>query len=215
MVGLVIMSFGIALMITAQLGSAPWDVFHIGLTLQFGLTIGSWTILSGFCIILVTMILTKQKPKLGAFINMGVVGIFIDIFLYFLNTPSLFIVKLVMLLAGIIIIGYGMGIYIAPNCGAGPRDSLMLVLTERSGWKVQWVRGGMEVIVLTVGFLLGGPVFIGTLIFCVGIGTVVGITLPQCKKLIDHLLEGANTDENFDKRALRSYDHDGISKEVR
>ncbi|ERN55016.1 YitT family protein [Alkalihalophilus marmarensis] len=211
MVGLVIMSFGISMMIKADLGSAPWDVLHIGLTLQLGLTVGSWSIIMGFLIIGATSFLTKEWPQLGAFINMVLVGVFIDIFLWILPAPEGFVLKLAMLLLGILIIGYGIGLYIAPKLGAGPRDSLMLALTLRTGWKVQWVRSSMEVIVLTAGWLLGGPVFIGTLLFCFGIGSVVGFTMPQCQRMVDILIERGSKNENFNQGTLRTHHHDGVS----
>ncbi len=215
MIGVMIMSFGIALMIRAELGSAPWDVLHIGLTLQFGLTVGTWSIILGFCILALTALLTKEWPQLGAFLNMLLVGLFIDLFLWLIPIQDLLVIKLLMLLLGIVIIGYGIGLYIAPHCGAGPRDSLMLALTKVTGWRVQWVRGGMEIIVLTIGWFLGGPVFIGTLLFCFGIGSVVGVTLPQCQRFVDYLLERGMMYENFDKGSLRTNHHDGASQEVR
>ncbi|MGO4887390.1 YczE/YyaS/YitT family protein [Anaerobacillus sp. MEB173] len=216
-VGLMFMSFGVVLMIKADIGSAPWDVLHIGLYKQLGLTIGTWSIIVGFCIIAVTTMLSKKRPQLGAFLNMLLVGIFIDLYMLipWLVTPELFLWKLIMLLAGIIICGYGIGLYIAPQCGAGPRDSLMLALTEKTGWKVQWVRGVMEIFVLAAGWLLGGPVFIGTIIFCVSIGSVVGYTLPRCQKLVDRIIERGVGVENINKGTLRINDHDGVSKEIR
>jgi uncharacterized membrane protein YczE len=191
MIGLIIMAFGIVLMIRADIGSAPWDVFHIGLTIQLGLTIGTWSIIAGFFIIGLTSLLTKSWPQLGALINMFLVGIFIDLFMLvpWIQKPDAFIGQLIMLIMGIIIIGYGIGLYIAPKCGAGPRDSLMLALTQISGWKVQWVRGVLEIVVLIAGWLLGGPVFIGTIIFSLGIGTIVGFTLPQCQGFVDAIIE--------------------------
>ncbi|WP_368505461.1 YitT family protein [Alkalihalophilus sp. As8PL] len=211
MIGLIIMSFGISMMIRADLGSAPWDVLHIGLTMQLGLTVGSWSIIMGFIIIGLTSSLTKKWPQFGAFINMVLVGVFIDIFLWILPSPEGFLLKLAMLVIGIIVIGYGIGLYIAPRLGAGPRDSLMLALTMRTGWKVQWVRSSMEVIVLSFGWLLGGPVFIGTLLFCFGIGSVVGFTMPQCQRIVDILIERGSRNENFNQGTLRTHHHDGIS----
>lgn len=196
MVGLIIMSFGIVLMIKANLGSAPWDVLHIGLTINLGLTIGTWSIIMGVIVIGVTCLLTRTWPQLGALANMLFVGIFIDIFMYafaWLEPTELWF-RVALLLSGIIIIGYGIGLYIAPKCGAGPRDSLMLALTEKLGWKVQYVRGAMEVVVLLAGWLLGGPVFLGTILFTFGIGSVVGYTLPQCQKLVDKWLAAIGTD---------------------
>ncbi|RXI99945.1 YitT family protein [Anaerobacillus alkaliphilus] len=214
-VGLLIMSLGIVLMIEANLGVAPWDVLHIGLTKQVGLTVGSWSIIVGFCIISITSLLTKELPKLGAFINMVLVGVFIDIFRLFIETPATTVGQYVMLLVGVIVCGYGIGLYIAPKCGAGPRDSLMIAITELSGWKVQHVRLVMEIIVLIIGWQLGGPVFIGTVIFSLTIGNVVGYTLPQCQTLVDRMIERGIQIENIDKGTLRVNNHDGVSKEAR
>ncbi|RFB17637.1 YitT family protein [Bacillus sp. HNG] len=188
-IGLLIMSLGIVMIIKADLGASPWDVLHIGLYKQIGLTIGTWSIIVGFFILFLSSFLLKRLPQIGAFLNMISVGIFIDMFMMvpFLVTPETFIGKLMMLLLGLLINGYGMGIYISAKVGAGPRDSLMLALTEISKWKVQYIRFGMEIIVLTIGWLLGGPVFVGTLVYCVGIGYIAGFALPQCQKMHDGL----------------------------
>lgn len=190
LVGLLTMAFGIVLLIKADLGSAPWDVFHIGLFLHFGLTIGTWSIIIGFIVLGSAALLDKTWPQLGAFLNMLLVGIFIDLYLLlpFLQTPETLPNKILMLLAGIIIMGYGMCFYIAAKCGVGPRDSLMLVLTKKTGIKVQWIRGAMELVVLSLGWFLGGPIYIGTIIFSISIGHVVGFALPQCETVVDKLL---------------------------
>ncbi|WP_026700408.1 YczE/YyaS/YitT family protein [Salibacterium aidingense] len=215
MAGIIIMSFGIALMITAELGSAPWDVLHIGLQKQFGLTIGSWSIIAGIVIIGTTAVLQRELPQAGGILNMFLVGVFIDIFLLLLSTPEMFLMKLLMLLCGIVVIGYGIGTYIAPECGAGPRDSLMLALQEKTGWKVSRVRGIMEIGVLLIGWMLGGPVFIGTILFCLGIGQVVGFALPQCKKIVYRLVGRGGKHENINQRTLRPDHYDGTRKEIR
>ncbi|GMN98172.1 YczE/YyaS/YitT family protein [Parageobacillus thermoglucosidasius] len=188
--GLLIMSFGIVLTIKADFGCAPWDVLHIGLYRRFGLTIGTWSIIVGIAILVVSALLLKQFPRIGAFLNMIFVGIFIDLYMMipYLHTPETLGGKLVMLLVGIVITGYGMGIYISANMGAGPRDSLMIALMELTGWKVQYIRIAMEGLVLFFGWVLGGPVSIGTLIFCVMIGSVVGIALPQCRRVTERML---------------------------
>lgn len=188
-IGLLIMSLGIVMIIKADLGASPWDVLHIGLYKQIGLTIGSWSIIVGFFVLFLSSFLLKRLPQIGAFLNMIAVGIFIDMFMMvpFLVTPETIIGKLLMLLFGLLINGYGMGIYISAKVGAGPRDSLMLALTEITKWKVQYIRLGMEIIVLTMGWLLGGPVFVGTLVYCVGIGYIAGFALPQCQKMHDGL----------------------------
>ncbi|WP_078379575.1 YczE/YyaS/YitT family protein [Sutcliffiella halmapala] len=189
-IGLLIMSFGIVLMIRADLGSAPWDVFHIGLFYQVGLTIGTWSIIAGFFILMISSWILKRLPSIGAFLNMLMVGIFIDMYLHinYLQTPDSFLGKVAMLIIGVVVIGIGIGVYISSRCGAGPRDSLMIALTEVTGWKVQHIRLVMELIVLCLGWLLGGPVFIGTILFCLTIGPIVGWTLPACQKLTDMIL---------------------------
>ncbi|EGL83515.1 protein of unknown function DUF161 [Caldalkalibacillus thermarum TA2.A1] len=213
MLGLMVMSFGIVLMIRADMGNAPWDVFHIGLYYQFGLTIGLWSILVGIAIIALTWLLTRTKPQAGAVINMLLVGVFIDLFLLlpWLKTPGHWGGQLVMLLVGIVVMGYGIGLYIAPRCGAGPRDGLMIAISEKTGWKVQWVRTGMEMVVLIAGWLLGGPVFVGTLLFSLLIGPIVGFTLPQCQTVVDKLIGGVSF-ENLNKRPIRVNHHDGVSQ---
>lgn len=185
--GLLIMAFGLDLLIIADLGVTPWDVLHVGLFHQFGLTIGSWSIIVGFFILGISALIMKKIPKIGAYLNMLLVGLFMDLLLKLLTFFSfdLLIERIILLILGIIINAIGMGIYISAQLGAGPRDSFMLAVTSRTGWKVSNVRRCMEVIVLILGWLCGGPVFIGTIVFVATIGTLVGITLPFCQKTTD------------------------------
>ncbi|RAK17322.1 hypothetical protein B0I26_11243 [Anoxybacillus vitaminiphilus] len=188
--GLLVMCFGIVLMIKANLGSAPWDVLHIGLYRQFGLTIGTWSIIVGLAVLTAAALISRRFPQIGAFANMVFVGLFIDLYMLipWIRTPDMLWLKFIMFLSGIVINGYGMGLYISAKMGAGPRDSLMLALMELTGWKVQYIRIGMEVLVLFIGWLLDGPVAIGTFIFSVAIGSVAGMALPQCQSLVNRIL---------------------------
>ncbi|MBW3114278.1 YitT family protein [Bacillus sp. MCCB 382] len=189
-IGLLVLSFGISLTIKGKdLGIGPWDVFHYGLFKQLGLTIGTWSIIVGFIILFVTGVGTKSFPKAGAFINMLLIGIFIDLFNFVLPDPHSLAAQAVVFAIGIVVIGYGIGLYVSADLGAGPRDSLMLLVVEKTGWKVQWVRNGMEIIVFFLGWLLGGPVGIGTVIIALGLGSIVGFSLPQSKKLLHSLIE--------------------------
>lgn len=189
--GLLIMALGIVLILKADLGATPWDVLHVGLYYQFGLTIGSWSIIVGFVILGVAALLTKKIPQVGAFLNMVLVGIFIDMYLLLpiMQTPNNFLEKGFMFLTGLIIMCYGMGFYISAKLGAGPRDSLMLALTNRTGWKVRNIRGVMEIIVLIVGWILGGPVALGTFLLSLLIGPIFGYAMPQCTAFSNYLLE--------------------------
>jgi len=177
------MSFGIVLTIKADLGVSAWDVLHIGLYKQLGLSIGSWTIIIGGLVLLSASLLTRKLPQVGAFINMFTIGIFIDLFIFLpvLKTPGSFLGKMIMLVMGIVILCYGMGLYISAKCGAGPRDSLMIALVEKTGKSITFVRAWIEVIVLVIGWLLGGPVFIGTVIATISLGYVAGVMIPFCQ----------------------------------
>ena len=106
-----------------------------------------------------------------------------------LNTPETILGQFVMLSIGIILNAYGMAIYISANVGTGPRDSLMLALMQKTGIKVQWIRLIMEITVLAIGWMLGGPVGIGTVILSLSIGHISGFALPQCQKMANRLLE--------------------------
>lgn len=188
-VGLLVLALGITLTIKGKdLGIGPWDVFHYGLFKQLGLTIGTWSIIAGFVILLITGLGTRSFPKIGAFLNMLLIGIFIDIFNYLIPDPESIVVQAIVFAVGIIVLGYGIGLYVSADLGAGPRDSLMLLVVEKTGWKVQYVRNGMEILVFFFGWMLGGPVGIGTVIIALGLGSIVGFSLPQSKRLLNYVL---------------------------
>lgn len=213
--GLLIMTYGIALMIRANLGVAPWDVLHIGLFHHFGLTVGTWSILIGIVIVGSTAIFTKKCPPLGAVLNMLLCGVFLDFFLAHLHTPNHYMTRFVMLLIGILVNGIGISVYISAHKGAGPRDSLMLYLVEKTGFKLTHVRRLMEIGVLIIGWLLGGPVSIGTVMFGIGIGSIVGTCLPFFEKINKYWIEGSEKNENINQREIWSDDHDGPREELR
>ena len=188
-IGLIVLALGVAMTIKGKLlGVGPWDVFHYGLTLQFGLTIGTWIIIVGFFLLLITVTFTKKMPKIGAFLNMILMGFFIDFFLLILPNTNSLLGSAFYLLIGVIIVGYGIGIYVSAELGAGPRDGLMIFIVEKTGWSVQWIRNGMELSVLLIGWLMGGPVGIGTVVTALLIGPIVGFSLPQCKTLLQFIL---------------------------
>ncbi len=181
--GLLILALGITLTIKGQLlGIGPWDVLHVGLYLNFGLTIGSWSIITGFVIVIATAIGTKRLPKIGTWLNMLVVGIFIDFFNWLLPDLTQYLGQTVFFVAGVLIMGLGIGIYVAPNIGAGPRDSIMLLIVEKTGWSVKRVRTSIEIVVGVAGWILGGPIGIGTVIIAITLGQIVHITLPMTSR---------------------------------
>ncbi|RHW40598.1 YitT family protein [Neobacillus notoginsengisoli] len=187
-IGLFMLSLGVVFLIRSGAGASPWDVFHVGLYMNFGLTVGSWTIIAGIAILTASAIIAREFPHVGAFLNMILVGIFIDLFMPFIQEPAGLIVEGLMFIAGLLLMGYGMGIYISASLGTGPRDSLMAAIIEKTGWKVRNVRGAIELAVLLIGWKLGGPVSWGTIAFCAAIGPIAGIALPQCFKAADTIL---------------------------
>ena len=188
------MSLGIVLIIISNFGASPWDVLHVGLHYQLGLTIGTWSIVVGLLILGSSSVMMREWPQFGAYLNMILVGIFIDMFMLLpiLTEPTSWLGKMAMFFAGMVIYAYGMGIYLSAQLGAGPRDSFMLAITEKTGWKVANARRIMEVFVLIIGWILGGPVFVGTLIFSFAFGTFVGMALPHCRFLTNKWLEKLN-----------------------
>ncbi|WP_338751192.1 YitT family protein [Bacillus sp. FJAT-52991] len=188
--GLIVLSFGISLTIKGKvLGIGPWDVFHYGLYKQFGLTIGTWSILVGMIIIIATWIGTKTPPKIGAIANMLLLGIFIDLFNAVLPAPEMLFVQIMFFIVGVLILGFGISLYVSANLGAGPRDSLMLLIVEKTGWSITLVRNGMEITVFILGWLLGGPVGIGTIFIALFLGKIIQVTLPPCQKWLKQLIE--------------------------
>ena len=180
--GLIILAFGISLTIKGQLlGIGPWDVLHVGLYLNVGLTIGSWSIISGLVIVIGTAVGTKRFPKIGTWLNMILIGLFIDFFNWLLPDLASYFGQTIFFVAGVLIMGLGVGIYVAPSMGAGPRDSVMILIVEKTGWTVKRVRTGIEIVVAIVGWILGGPIGFGTLLIAVILGQIVHMTLPMAK----------------------------------
>lgn len=183
--GLIIVALGISMTIKGyRLGVGPWDVLHVGLYENFGLTIGTWSILTGLVIIGATALVMKELPKIGTWLNMLLLGLFIDVFNWLIPDFELLFAQFIVFVLGIVVMGYGIGVYMSPNVGAGPRDSLMLIFVEKFGFSIKQVRTSIEVIVAICGWILGGPVGVGTVIIAFLIGQFVHYTLPQSKALL-------------------------------
>lgn len=172
--GILVLSFGLALVIKGQaIGVGSWDVLHIGLAQTVGLTIGTWSIIIGFAILAVNGIITKSWPQLGTYLDMILSGIFLDIFNYLLPDIEGLFLQLLSYIVGLILLGFGCGMYMVANVGIGPRDTLMLLLVQRLGWSVNRARTTLEVGVAVLGFVLGGPIGVGTVLMAFGLGPVV------------------------------------------
>ena len=186
--GLLVMSLGVTLTIKGNIvGTSPWDVLHIGLFKQFGLTIGSWSILMGFFIICVTSIYLKSFPKLATLLNMLLTGSFIDLFNWLLPDAHIFIFQLTYFVAGFFVMSIGCGLYIAASLGAGPRDTVMMIIASK-GYSVKTGRMVMEVIAAFFGWLLGGPVGVGTIALALGTGYIIQPSLFYFKSKVEQII---------------------------
>src|SRR5690625_448479 len=185
MIGMMIMALGVAMTIKGQrLGIGPWDVLHVGLYNNLGLSIGSWNIITGLLIILIVSIFAREFPKLGTWINIVVIGLFIDLFNWLLPEFTTLFGQTIILVIGIIVMGFGAGIYVSPNLGAGPRDSLMLLIVDKFNFRIKYVRTIIEVLVAVLGWALGGPVGIGTVVIALLIGQIIHFALPLSQKVL-------------------------------
>ncbi|TJX13068.1 hypothetical protein E9840_11030 [Tissierella creatinini] len=164
-IGLFLFALGIVMTINANLGVAPWDVFHQGLSNTFGITMGRASIIVGLFIITLDIIL-GQSIGWASIMNILLIGSFMDLLMLnnLVPTFSGFFPNIIMILLGILIEGYGCWMYISVGLGAGPRDGLMVVLTRKTGKSVRLVKSLLEVIATLIGYLLGGSIGIGTLI---------------------------------------------------
>jgi uncharacterized membrane protein YczE len=172
--GLLFFSVGISLTVVARLGLDPWSVFHMGLANVLPITFGQATQLTGFIIIALTM-LAKTIPGFSTILYTYAVGVFVDIILgaNIIPNSEVLIVRILMLFFGIIMIAFASYFYLSTELGAGPRDALMEVLVKLTNKSVRLIRTSIEISVVLTGFLLGGPVGIGTIISALFTGTIV------------------------------------------
>ncbi|CAM5194414.1 Membrane protein YczE OS=Ureibacillus acetophenoni OX=614649 GN=SAMN05877842_10626 PE=4 SV=1 [Ureibacillus acetophenoni] len=184
LVGIIVLSLGISMVIKGAVGTSAWDVLHIALFENFGLTIGTWNIITGLLVITFTSIMAKSLPKMGTWINMVMCGVFIDFFYWLLPVAPSLIIQIIYFLLGILVLGFGCGMYIAPNLGAGPRDSLMMLIVEKFGGSIKVARMSIELAVALIGWILGGPLGVGTVIIAICSGYVVQFSLPYCRKML-------------------------------
>lgn len=180
--GLVLFGVGIALMVRADLGLAPWDVLHQGVAERTGLAIGTVTILTGVVVLLLWLPI-RERPGLGTVLNVLVIGLVVDATLAVVQAPDALWLRAAFLAVGIFVFGPGSGLYIGSGLGPGPRDGLMTGLARR-GRSVRAVRTVIELAALAVGAALGGSIGIGTLAFALTVGPNVHwfldrMTLPE------------------------------------
>ncbi|MEU0497381.1 hypothetical protein [Mycobacterium sp. NPDC006124] len=176
LVGLVGYGFSMAVMVRSGLGLDPWDVFHQGLANRTGLTIGTVTAVVGV-LVLLAWIPLRNRPGIGTVANVVVIAVTVDAALAVLPEPTGLPVRVSMMLGAVLLNAVSTVLYIAAGLGPGPRDGLMTGLVGRTGLSVRLVRTSIEATVLAAGWLLGGTVGIGTVVYAFGIGPLVQLTL--------------------------------------
>ncbi|MEI7505262.1 MAG: hypothetical protein WCK23_00455 [Actinomycetes bacterium] len=180
--GLAFFGFGITLFLRANLGLAPWDIFHKGLSEKFDISIG--LVIEGVGLLLLLLwIPLRQRPGVGTILNAIEIGLVVNLTKPIIGEPDQLIIRALMVVAGVIVIGLGSALYIGAGLGSGPRDGLMLGLSKRSiagrQISIRAARTVVEISVMVAGLFLGGSIGIGTLIFMFGIGPLVQLILPR------------------------------------
>jgi uncharacterized membrane protein YczE len=188
--GLFLFALGIVMNLNSNLGMSPWGVFQVGLSHSTALTLGQISQVVGLGVLLIAWVL-GFPPGLATFTNMYFIGLFIDSMIQFklIPEPTGIIGRFILLIGGIIAIGSGSYFYLKPKLGAGPRDGLMMALIKRTDLPVSVIRGTIEVTVLAIGYFLGGPVGVGTLVTALTVGYSVQLAfkLGGYDKKAEHL----------------------------
>ncbi|MGD2042728.1 MAG: hypothetical protein PVJ28_03695 [Acidimicrobiia bacterium] len=176
-IGLVLFGVGIAMMLQSGLGLPPWDVLHQGLAEQFGLTVGIWSIIVSF-VVLVLWLPLRERYGLGTLLNAIIIGVVIDLAALGIPEPTNIWLEGLLMIGGILLIGFASGLYIGANLGPGPRDGLMTAIARR-GPSIRLTRWGLEIVVLITGILLGGTFGVGTVAYALFIGLIVQFFLHR------------------------------------
>lgn len=184
LIGLWLYGFAMALFIRSGLGLDPWDVFHAGMQRMLGWSFGTVVIVVGFAVLLLWIPL-RQWPGLGTIANAVVIGIATDATLSVVPQATGWPAAWALLIGGLVVNGLAGGLYIGSQLGPGPRDGLMTGLSRRTGWSLRLVRTGLELSVLAIGWLLGGTVGVGTVLYAVTIGPLVQFFLPLVTVRLD------------------------------
>ena len=176
--GLALYGASMGLIIRSTLGNMPWDVLHQGLANRTGWTIGAVSILVG-ALVLLAWIPLWQRPGLGTVSNVVVIGVAVDATLAVVPAPDALAVRVGLLAAGVLLNAIATAAYIGVHLGPGPRDGLMTGLVRRTGGSVRLVRTSIEVVVVLTGWLLGGTLGLGTVVYALAIGPLVQVLLPR------------------------------------
>jgi len=167
--GLLLFGVAVALMARAGIGLSPWETLHQGITRHTGIPLGTVSILLGLPILLLWIPL-GARPGLGTLLNVVIIGTTTNLWLAVVPPADGWPAQALLFGAGLLCVAIGSGMYLAADLGAGPRDGLFTAVHRRTGWRIAYVRTGIEATILAAGWLLGGTVGVGTLVFAIIIG---------------------------------------------
>ncbi len=184
LVGLFIYGIAIAMMVQAGIGVSPWDVLAQGVSKQSGIPFGLVTNIIGL-LVLVLWIPIRQKPGLGTILNVALIGPSAQLGLFLIPVQHELWAQVLLFAGGLALLAVATGLYIGARFGPGPRDGLMTGIHRRWGWRLWVVRTSIEVVVLGIGWLLGGNVGVGTVAFALLIGPMVNLTIPLLRLRAD------------------------------
>ena len=174
--GLWIFGTGEAVLIAAGIGVSPWTVLAQGITEQTSFTVGEATFIVSVCVLLLWIPL-RETPGIGTILNAILIALSIDVMAPFIPEQESFPNAIVQSAFGVMMVGIGSALYLTANLGPGPRDGWMTGIQKKPNWPIGRVRVGIEIIVLSIGILLGGTFGLGTIMFALGIGPAVAISL--------------------------------------
>lgn len=176
-IGLVLYGVSTAMFVRADLGADPWNVFHLGVAKIFSLNIGLVMILVG-ALVLLLWIPLRQRPGLGTVSNVIVLGLAADAALALMPPLESLAARSLLLLSAVVVNALATGMYIGAGFGSGPRDGLMTGINARTGWSVRSVRTAIELTVLFAGWMMGGTLGVGTVLYALAIGPLIQLCLP-------------------------------------
>jgi uncharacterized protein len=190
LVGVIILSLGASLTIKANMGVGAWDALNVGLSRIYGFTVGSFVIIIGIILLFVNAVLLKSRPDYYAVFTFFIIGSLIDFWMLVVLRnfePNEFILKLVTLVAGLLIIGLGVAMYLQPKFPLNPIDNFMMGVSKRLGVSLVVAKTIGELLALVLALIVKGPIGYGTIIVTIGIGPSIQLFIPYIEKVATRL----------------------------
>ncbi|MEF7638565.1 YitT family protein [Bacillus thuringiensis] len=205
--GILILTLGISFTIQSDLGTSPFDALLVGLSINVGLTVGSWEIIIALLLICCNSILQRQRPEFLGLLTAFITGVGIDMWLFLLHnliTPELWYSKFVCFGLGLVIIGLGTATYLHTNFAPIPVDRLTLIIQELTRTNIFISRTFIYLLFLIMAMILNGPIGVGTLLtVCLG-GIILNYFMPFTKKGLNRILTLSSTSPNNNKNNKHS-----------